>query len=305
MGELETIQLTAVTRTLTGGKPEFPPQPRDRGLLIELSGNMTGRVHGLTQSETTLGRGEACVISFDDATLSRNHAGITRQVGQFVFEDSGSLNGSYINQTRTSTHIMAHGDRIRLGSGVHLLFQLVDADAEQVLVHLYQFAVRDGLTGVHNRRWLQERLTAEVAHARRHKREFSAILLDLDHFKVVNDSHGHLAGDEVLKATAKAMAANVRTEDLVARYGGEEFVVLARDSGLDAALVLAERIRSCIAALEVPFEGLILKVTASIGIACLGQLGPDACGPDLLERADQAMYKAKSSGRNRVVVYQG
>jgi len=279
---------------------------RDRGLLIEMSGNHAGNVHRVVTEDVSIGRGSRCTLSFEDSTLSRMHASLRRRGQEYEIYDLGSLNGTFVNRERVSTKVLAHGDRLRFGSGVRMHFQLVNETEEQVLVHLFEAAVRDGLTGVFNRRALTERLDSEVAHALRHKRDLCALMLDVDHFKRVNDTHGHLAGDEVLRAIAGVLGKTVRCEDIVARYGGEEFVVLVRDTPLAGAVLLAERLRQAVESEQMSFEGTILSATASIGVAALSAIQEAksqraAVAEHLLAAADAALYEAKRTGRNKVV----
>jgi diguanylate cyclase (GGDEF)-like protein len=161
--------------------------------------------------------------------------------------------------------------------------------------------MRDTLTRAHNRRYLVERLASELAYARRHKTPLALILFDIDHFKRVNDTYGHLAGDEVLREVAALISRLIRTEDVFARYGGEEFVVLARGIEHENAVRFAERIRSAVHRLEVAQEKGVLQVTISAGVSSIAEI-PDANrSPDTLFRlADERLYRAKSGGRNRV-----
>ncbi len=274
----------------------------DRAILIEMSGPHAGRVHALGDGEFTIGRGHRCSLIFPDMTLSRTHAVLFRDGDEFIVEDLGSTNGTFVEHERVKRRVLRHGDLIRLGSGVRIQFQRVTHEEEQVLVRLYEASVRDGLTGVFNRRHLQERLTAEVAFASRHGTELAVLLYDLDHFKRVNDTYGHLAGDEVLKRVAQVVSGQVRREDLLARYGGEEFCLIVRDVPVRSALLLAERLRARIQAMEVSFEGVSLRVTASIGVAAMTSCVPPVTPEGLLARADEALYRAKESGRNRVAV---
>ena len=279
--------------------------PRDRGILIEMSGGEAGRVQCLRDESLTLGRGAQCTLTFKDTTLSRMHARIRNFGGTYVLEDAGSLNGCYVNRRRRTKIPLQHGDRLRFGSGIRFQFQLVTPEEESVLVHMYAAAVQDGLTGLVNRRALDDRLKAEVAHAIRHRRELNVLILDVDHFKKVNDTHGHLAGDEVLRQIASLLGDQVRTEDLVARFGGEEFVVVARDVPIHGATALAERLRSAIEGKRVRFEDVEMQVTVSIGIASLSAFDKTHSVAQLLAAADAALYEAKEAGRNRVVVSAG
>ncbi len=165
----------------------------------------------------------------------------------------------------------------------------------------------DVLTGWHNRRYLQVRLHEELARARRDRAHIACLILDVDHFKSVNDTYGHAAGDHVLQEIANRVDAQVRKSDVAARYGGEEFVVLLPDTPIDAAVTLAERIRGAVS--SAPYEmpgGPTREITASIGIA---GITPDedaddlkTLGEALIAHADVALYEAKSAGRNRVAV---
>jgi len=162
-----------------------------------------------------------------------------------------------------------------------------------------ELAQLDPLTGIRNRGGLSGCLQREWERARRHQRPLSVVMVDIDHFKAINDTYGHGTGDEVLQAVARTIEANIRSCDLLFRYGGEEFLVVLADTAEDGGLHLAERMR---AALEksicLPGDGLSLRVTASLGVATLaGEESKEA----LLKRADQALYLAKAAGRNRVV----
>lgn len=274
----------------------------DRALVIEMSGSHAGRVHALDGREFTIGRGNRCSLVSPDVTLSRTHAVIVRDGDEFLLEDLGSTNGTFVNHERVHRTILRHGDAIRLASGVRLQFQRVTHEEELVLVRLYEASVRDGLTGVFNRRHLEERLQAECAFAARHGTDLAILLFDLDHFKRVNDTHGHLAGDEVLRRVAEVVGGQIRREDVLARYGGEEFALVVRDVPIRSALSLAGRLRARIEALEVSFEGVPLRVTASVGVASLQSCVPPVTPARLLARADEALYHAKESGRNRVAV---
>lgn len=156
----------------------------------------------------------------------------------------------------------------------------------------------DSLTGLPNRKAIMEVFTAVLARYRRHRRSFSALLIDIDHFKKVNDQHGHLAGDEVLRHVATILEEQVRQVDMVGRYGGEEFFALLDETAKETALGVAERIRNAVAMSHVSYQGKLLKVTVSIGVAEIND--PEETQEQLIDRADKAMYRAKQQGRNRV-----
>jgi len=164
-----------------------------------------------------------------------------------------------------------------------------------------EMAITDQLTGLHNRRYMARHLDNLVAHAHRTSKQLSFVIMDIDFFKSVNDTHGHDIGDEVLREFARRITANVRGCDLACRYGGEEFVVVMPDTEVAFAYSIAERLRKSIETNPVAIsrEPHQLKITVSIGIA--GSLGPADSPENLLRRADQALYAAKNTGRNRVV----
>lgn len=161
-------------------------------------------------------------------------------------------------------------------------------------------AMFDGLTGIHNRRWLDETLHRMVRRHERNAGHLSLSLIDIDHFKSFNDRYGHAAGDHVLTVVATTLAANLRPTDLVARFGGEEFVIIFPDTDLEMAVRAADRVREAVAAeeLAMPDGTALPRVTISMGVT---QLAPGQTVPDLLKTADFAMYRAKQTGRNRVV----
>jgi diguanylate cyclase (GGDEF)-like protein len=178
---------------------------------------------------------------------------------------------------------------------------LTDALEEKLQRSLYESSVRDALTGAYNRKHFNERLASEVSYAVRHVTPLALLLLDIDYFKRVNDEHGHLAGDQVLRELAGVIMCTIRAEDMFARYGGEEFAVIARGSDARGAVALAERIRGVAETLAVDFEGLTLRVTISVGVATLSCAGGSKNVNALIARADEHLYEAKLHGRNRVV----
>ena len=285
------------------GEAEPASVARTRGVLTLLSGPETGRVLSVTAKGLRFGRTEDCDVSFDDASLSRLHARVFRLLGaQFVLNDEGSTNGTFVNGARATGPVPLHdGDRIQLGNATFMRFAVVDEAEEAALVRVYQAGRVDGLTGIANRAAFDERLDKELAFAVRHGAPLSLALLDVDHFKRINDAHGHPAGDEVLKSVAGTLSRTLRTEDVVARYGGEEFVVIMRDLELAGASVLAERLRAEIAARPVEAAGQTIRLTVSSGVASLACCGPEADKAAIVAKADARLYLAKQGGRNRVV----
>ncbi len=282
-----------------------PLSQRSHAILTVLSGTETGRVVQLTAGEPlSLGRADACRIRFDDASVSGQHGKIVGIAGGFHYVDENSTNGSAVNGVRLAagkTVQLNDGDRLQLGSGTLLRFSLVDDAERGALTRMYDAAFRDALTGAYNRKHFDERLDAELAFALRHGTELCLLMIDIDHFKSVNDGHGHPAGDAVLKTTVEILGKQLRAEDLLARYGGEEFAVITRGIPLSSAITLGERLRMALSLTATNLGGTPLRVTASIGVAGLVDCGKMRDRTTLIKVADQRLYRAKEAGRNRVV----
>jgi diguanylate cyclase (GGDEF)-like protein len=250
----------------------------------------------------TLGRAAECNASFDDQSLSREHARVMLVNDVWIIRDAGSRNGTFVNDVRIEKAVaMRDGDRIQLGSDTVLRFSLVTEREEEDLKRVYAAASLDGLTGVLNRKALDERLDAELAYAVRHDTPLSVIILDVDHFKRVNDTHGHPAGDAVLRSIASCIAQSLRAEDAVGRYGGEEFVIVARGLEAEHAVQLADRTRHFVEQTPTQLPEGPIYVTASAGVAALSCCGEARDTASLVAIADRRLYEAKQSGRNRVV----
>ncbi len=251
-----------------------PSAPRQsiRALLTVVNGPNIGRVYSVRDGETLLGRGRNVHVRMDDAGASRVHARIvTAESGRYFLEDMQSTNGTFVDGERIERYELTSGKRINIGPNIIVSFAILDAQAERLARQNYESSVRDPLTKAHNRRYLVERLGAEIAYARRHSSRLSLLLFDLDHFKRVNDTCGHLAGDEVLREVSALVSRLIRAEDVFARFGGEEFVILVR--GISHANVgrFAERLRTSVERLEVVSER-VLRVTISVGYASLNEL---------------------------------
>ena len=286
----------------TGEQSLADHRSRLRPTLKILTGLEAGRTHVLLGHETVVGRGAQCELSIDDGALSRRHCRVFRSGDTFVIEDLSSLNGTRVDGVAISLAVpLREGAIIHLAAGAAIKFSWQDEIEVQAQHRLYESAVLDALTGVHNRRDMDQRLRAELAFASRHQSPLSVLLLDIDHFKKVNDTMGHAAGDAALRALGERLQRSVRTEDIVARYGGEEFAVIARGILAPGAWLLAERIRQTVAALRVPCEGAELSFTVSIGVVTTDSERSFANVEGLLDAADRALYKAKADGRNRCV----
>lgn len=294
--------------------PEMAPKElfgSQRAQLLLLNGTNAGQVFTIEpeQIETVIGRGRTAHVCVEDIEASRAHCRITileviKQAGaskRYVLEDLGSKNGTFVNgaQIKMPTDLMP-GDRVHLGPNSILRFSLVDETEESLARQLYETSTRDALTQAYNRRYFLERLTSELAFAQRHKSRLSVLIFDLDRFKSVNDTYGHMAGDEVLRSVSGCVGRLVRAEDVFARYGGEEFVLLIRGISHDNVDLLAGRVRRAVERNAVSVGGNDLVVTISVGVASVSELPDGATSDTLITLADERLYRAKQDGRNRV-----
>jgi diguanylate cyclase (GGDEF)-like protein len=277
---------------------------RDRAYLIVLAGHNVGEMYKVTKEAMILGRGGRANIQIIDEGISRQHARLFHDHGTVYVEDLGSTNGTYLNGNRVTKDALKDGDKIQIGSTTILKFTYHDRLDEHFQRHMYESALRDGLTKIFNKKYFLDRLDSEVAYTLRHQMPLSLILYDLDHFKKVNDRYGHLAGDFVLSQSARCVSDAIRGEDVFARYGGEEFVLICRGIDKEHGLQLAERLRKTIESHRFEFEKEVLPVTISIGLATLPHPKIKDV-PTFVAAADEAMYMAKRTGRNRVVAFSG
>ncbi len=298
----EFEDITSVGRVTEVGAP--PPTPtlnvRNRAVLVRLDGALAGQTTSIGDDGVTIGRGRKQAVRVEDEGISRSHARILCQAGGYYLEDLGSSNGTYAGGKRVSTVVLRDGDIVHIGPRVSFRFTLTDEKQERLYRQLFESSTRDALTGTYNRQHFDERLDSEVAYAVRHKTVVSLVLFDLDHFKQVNDRHGHQAGDAVLSHTAGLVHPRLRVEDVFARYGGEEFAIILRSIDLPGAARVGERIRTAVSAKPAMHDGQLIPVTLSAGAASLG-CSTEETAAELLAAADRRLYLAKGAGRNRVV----
>jgi len=292
---------TIADATSTDLSREFSLSGR-RPCLVVLAGAEAGRVIPLSQGVQAIGRTGEATIVVPHSSVSRAHAEFDVRGPEIVLvRDLGSTNGTRVNGTTIgeSLHMLKVDDRIRLSKQVLLKFSLQDAMESELQEDLFCSAMRDGLTGAFNKRFLLARMEEEFAHATRHSRPLALLVMDLDHFKKINDTFGHTAGDQVLISTAQLIQANLRSEDIFARYGGEEFVILMRETNLETARLVADRMRSSLSEEHVLFEGTPIRTTMSIGVTAMPPVHVSSA-MEFFVRADRLLYQAKQTGRNRV-----
>ena len=284
---------------------KYPKRTALLVFLLVLSGPQFGEVLPLAAGRPlVIGRRADADLQLRDDGVSRRHASIEVAGEGAILRDLGSANGTWVEGRRTAEARLSDGSRVQIGGQTTLKFVWTDELEARYQMKLAEGALQDALTGLYNRRHLEERLASEVAAAQRHARPISLLVCDVDHFKAVNDQHGHLAGDEVLKMVAFVLRGAVRREDVLARYGGEEFVVIARETALEGASALAERIRRAVERSRCAWQGQDLGVTVSVGVSVWTGATELVAGRgerELFEAADRALYLAKEGGRNRVV----
>jgi diguanylate cyclase (GGDEF)-like protein len=278
-----------------------PPRPTERRsggcALLFVAGEGLVGLRVPLDAELVLGRDPGCAVPLPASDVSRQHLRIAPDGDGHVLVDLGSTNGTLVNGAAVASRRLAPGDRITIGPYLARYLRAGDDD-EADLARIAALARRDPLTGLPNRLAFEEALHRELRRARRDGSALALLALDVDHFKRVNDAHGHPAGDAVLAAVAARARGALRGEDLLARIGGEEFAAILPGADLAAAADAGERIRRAIATEPVPALDRSLPVTVSVGCAALAPDDPD--GAALLGRADARLYEAKRAGRDRV-----
>jgi diguanylate cyclase (GGDEF)-like protein len=283
--------------------PAVDPCTGLRLYLIQVNGGIPGAMLRVAPDGTRLGRASDNTFQFREITVSRRHAalGVDTQ-GVVRLTDLGSANGTYLNDRRIPENApvrVKDGDRIRLGTSVILKFVRLDACEEQFQREMFERTVRDGLTGLYNRSYFLDQVGPLAGNNAARGMGLAILMLDIDHFKRVNDTFGHDAGDQVLREVAGVLREATRPEDLVARYGGEEFILALPVVAPDQATERAERIRAALADRRIDARGNSLHVTASLGLAFAPAGRLHSTGA-LITTADRCLYQAKNAGRNRV-----
>lgn len=263
------------------------------------TGSTMGCRYPLADRTLVLGRGEESDIRLADHSVSRKHAKIEPADDGYLVSDNHSTNGTFVNDKQLDgPRLLKDGDYLRVGNCLYRYLAGGNIEAEYH-EEIYRLTILDGLTQIHNTRYLDEFLSREVVRSQRHNRPLSVLALDIDKFKSINDSLGHLCGDFVLRELAGVVRGLVRQEDLFARSGGEEFVVVLVETTKEGAVQVAERLRQAVADHVFRFEAAPINLTVSIGLATTAG-DPTVTPTDLRHEADQKLYEAKRTGRNRV-----
>lgn len=290
MGQNETV-VTVIS------KISERPVDLDAALVV-IYGLELGRKYDLCKTETLIGRSAKAEIQVDQESISRNHACITTSKRGVFIKDLESTNGTFVNDepVRGETPL-CNGDLVKIG---RTIFKFIAGGNIETAYHdeIYRLTTMDGLTQIYNRRYFEEALEREVSRSRRYERSLALVMFDVDHFKRVNDQHGHLAGDYVLKQLASTLRTRIRREDVFARYGGEEFGMLLPEVDLVGAVKLAEKARRLVEKQRFEFDNTLIPISISLGVAVLESGHRDLV--DLKRAADAKLYEAKAAGRNRV-----
>jgi two-component system, cell cycle response regulator len=293
---------TKVTNVGPLPKPDSPPGDDCLVVIYSKDPALLGKRFLLEDSPMRVGRGPDNEIVLDGESISRRHASWERRGSRWWVVDERSTNGTYVNDELVDqAQALSNGDRVKVGG---LIFKFLSGDDVESQYHeeIYRMTIFDGLMQVYNRRYLFEALEREIIRARRHGRDLSVVMFDIDHFKQVNDTHGHPGGDHVLSQIAQIIIATIRVEDVFARVGGEEFSVICRGADLLQGKIVAERIRSAVENQLITWNDRPIPVTVSIGVAAV----PSASirhAADFVAAADEMLYEAKHAGRNRVCLW--
>jgi diguanylate cyclase (GGDEF)-like protein len=288
-----TVEVT-ITRDFTRALRKAAPQ---QAYLVVIAGPRLGHRVVLDEQAIEIGRGTQCALQLDVDSVSRLHARVEWTGQSHKVVDLRSTNGTYVNEMRITEQELRDGDRLQIGKVIlkYISGSNVESAYHEEIQRLMRF---DGLTGVHNRSHFEETFHNVVWRARFDPTPTTLILFDLDHFKAINDTYGHTAGDAVLRQVAAVVAQQVPQGQLFARVGGEEFAILLASVDLQSSYQLAEVIRQAVQATIFSFDGNRIPVTVSLGVA--ERHPQDQAPQELYERADAQLYVAKGAGRNCV-----
>lgn len=267
--------------------------------LTFIAGPRLGELVRIEKEVCVVGRSPDCDLWIEDGAISRRHFRIKFRKNKVTVEDLGSTNGTYVNGEKIGAESeLKDGDKIQISRGTIFELNYLDATRSLSEQKRYEMGVMDPVTNIYNKRFFLDRIREEFSFAKRKNGTLAVIMLDIDHFKQLNDRYGHLAGDAVLQKVCAEISKTVRTGDVFARYGGEEFAVIMRDTEKEAALHLAERMRRVIADMTVEHKGEKVRLTISCGVAVMEEGFKDYM--ELIARADEFLYQSKKGGRNRV-----
>jgi len=298
----ETLQHT----TLHHASQQNIPTEKPQGFTLTVirgSDADYGAIYPFDPRTVVIGRSNHVDLRLNDHSISKSHCHIKHAEGPgtrpYVIEDLNSTNGTRLNGILIKSPLaLSSGDRIEMGDTI-LRFNTQDDPDSEYQSHLLKLATTDPLTNLLNKATLQKELERQLNYSQRYSRPLSLLMIDIDHFKNVNDNFGHLTGDQILSQVGKRLQQNLRQQDLAGRFGGEEFTIILPETLLSGALILAERIRESISSQPFLINKITHWITISIGVAeCNNQRMTSS---ELLEQADLALYQAKNNGRNQTI----
>jgi diguanylate cyclase (GGDEF)-like protein len=283
--------------------PPAPPETPEtkRPYLVIIGGDHLGAVHKIDKTPAIIGRGDDADIKIADDGISREHVEVLGELEHVTVRDLGSTNGTFHNGRKVDEVELVDGDKISIGSTTILKFSYRDGFDEAFEQRLSSLGIRDDLTRALKKAFFLDRLESEVAFSIRHRTPIALIMWDLDGFEAVKAEHGPTVCASLISATAYAVTRVIRREDVFVRYGGEEFGLLCRNTPVESAVRMAERLREVIGTTMIRVGLESVQVTASFGVATCPAAAPGVVTPaDLIAAADAAMRRAKAFGRNRV-----
>ena len=259
-----------------------------------------GRKYDLHGRIANVGRDPSNHIIIDSDSVSRQHAQLTIESGRRLIMDLKSTNGTYVNNVQIlSPQSLKNGDLAKIGDTI---FKYLEGNDVESAYHeeIYCMTIKDGLTEIYNKRYFMEALNREMSRAGRYQRDLSLLIFDIDFFKRINDTLGHIAGDQILRDLAQFISVRVRSDDVFARYGGEEFVLILPETTHAGAMEFAEQLRQLVASKSFIFNNKELEITVSIGVATLNKDSEHPTALEFIKQADDCLYRAKAQGRNCV-----
>ena len=277
-------------------------QGQQKFYLIIVDGDNVGKIYPLDKKTITIGRSDEFDIQLEDSSCSREQAIIEfNDNNQPVLKDLDSTNGTFVNGAKITEINIENGDKILLGFSSVFMFAIQDSLESKFQMNLYEFSITDHLTGAFNQKYFLDTLSKAFSYSLRHQSSLGLLMLDIDFFKKINDTYGHIVGDIVLKEFVKRIENNLRNEDILCRYGGDEFAVIIRDFKYGFVKIAAERIRLFFDGRSINCKDHKINISVSIGAATIDNENVST-PEDMIELADANLYKAKQSGGNCIVI---
>jgi len=299
MTDEDTVDLEL--NEIVGGKP--PKQKvQQKCYLIIVYGDDVGKIYPLDKKTITIGRSDESDIQLADSSCSREHSIIEfYDNNKPVLKDLNSKNGTFVNGSKITEINLEDGDKIMFGLSSVFKFARQSSLDAKFQMNLYESSINDPLTGAFNKKYFLETLSKEFSYSLRHQSSLGLLMLDIDFFKMINDTYGHIAGDIALKEVVKKIKNNLRNEDVLCRYGGDEFAVIFRDFKSGFVQITAERIRLFFDGRSINYKDHKVNISVSIGAATIDNENIET-SEDMIELADANLYKAKQSGGNCIVI---